>query len=218
LYPHRISFFNLLATNTEDKKDKKKKSKKKDKGSDGSDAADGVEELSIASGEEVDDDAAMQLAVEGTKQFLADNPDASPADIAEVVVNQQMASGLKSHDKIHILFRCVFTVDFFKEKQVEKWSNVISKITLGSAPMERHLIGAAELLCQDKPKLFPVMLKQLYEEDALEEDVILEWACEGRSDFTQTSLDEEARAVLRGEAEPVVVWLQDDDSDDSDSS
>ena len=157
------------------------------------------------------------LAIEGTRKFLEENPNASPSEIAEVIVNQQMASGLKSHDKIHILFRSVFTTDFFKEKQVEKWSDVISQITLHSAPMERHLIGAAELLCQDKPKLFPVMLKQLFEEDALEEDVILEWACEGRSDFTQDALDEDSRAALRGEAEPVVVWLQDDDSDDSDS-
>jgi len=203
-----------------DKKDKKKKSKK-DKspknGSDADDVADEVEELSIASGDAIDDAAAMDLAIEGTRKFLEENPDASPSEIAEVIVNQQMASGLKSHDKIHILFRSVFTIDFFKEEQVEKWSDVISKITLGSAPMERHLIGAAELLCQDKPKLFPVMLKQLFEEDALEEDVILEWACEGRSDFTQASLDEDCRAALRGEAEPVVVWLQDDDSDESDS-
>ena len=44
---------------------------------------------------------------------------------------------------------------------------------------------------------------------------MLEWACEGRSDFTQPSLDEDARAALRGEAEPLIVWLQDDDSDDS---
>ena len=53
---------NSFSAFSEDKKDKKKKSKK-DKspknGSDGSDAAADVEELSIASGDAVDDDAAM---------------------------------------------------------------------------------------------------------------------------------------------------------------
>jgi translation initiation factor 5 len=128
-----------------------------------------------------------------------------------------MASGLKSQDKIHILFRIGFTIDFFKEKQVEKNSDLITKLTGGSPIMERHLIGAAELLCVPKPKLFAVLIKQLYEEDCLEEDVILEWACEGRSDYTLDAVDEDSRAALRGEAEPVVVWLQDDDSDGDDS-
>ena len=71
-----------------------------------------------------------------------------------------------------------------------------------------------EGLCVDTPKNFPVFLKQLYDEDALDEDVILEWAAEGRNDFTLASVDEDKRAVLRGEAEPVVVWLQAADSDD----
>ena len=101
-----------------------------------------------------------------------------------------MASGLKSQDKIHIVFRIGFTIDFFKEKQVEKNSDLITKLTGGSPIMERHLIGAAELLCVPKPKLFAVLIKQLYEEDCLEEDVILEWACEGRSDYTLDAVDE----------------------------
>ena len=64
------------------------------------------------------------------------------------------------------------------------------------------------------------MIKQLYDEDALEEETILEWAEDGRSEFTLEAVDEEARSMLRGEAEPVVVWLQEadseDDSDDED--
>lgn len=83
--------------------------------------------------------------------------------------------------------------------------------------MERHLIAALELICAKKPKNFPVMIKQLYDEDALDEETILEWADEGRSEYTLEAVDEEARAVLRGEAEPVVVWLQDEDSDEDDS-
>lgn len=79
------------------------------------------------------------------------------------------------------------------------------------------MIGALEFLCTKKPKNFPVMIKQLYDEDALDEESILDWADEGRSEYTLDAVDEEARAALRGEAEPVVVWLQDEDSDDEES-
>ena len=64
------------------------------------------------------------------------------------------------------------------------------------------------------------MLQQLYDNDALEEETVLEWAEEGRSDYTLHDVDEETRALIRAEAEPFVVWLQeaefDDDGNDED--
>ena len=83
--------------------------------------------------------------------------------------------------------------------------------------MERHLISACEGLCVDKPKNFAVLLKQLFDEEILEEDTILEWAGEGRTEYTLESVDEDQRCAMRAEAEPVVVWLQEDDSSDEDS-
>jgi len=155
-----------------------------------------------------------ELAVEATKKFLLDNPNASPKEIAEVVTNQQMASALKSQQKVHIFVQAAFTPSFFKNKEVEKYSKAIVAITNENRIMERHLISALELFCLDKPKNFPVLIKQLYDEDALDEVAILDWADEGRTEFTSDAVDEDARAALRGEAEPVVVWLQDEDSDD----
>ena len=157
------------------------------------------------------------LAVDSTKKFLSESPDASPSAIAEKVVNEQMASGLKSQEKIHIFVQAAFTPDFFKEKQVEKHAATISKITGGKDVMERHLISAMEGLCVEEPKKFPVAIKQLFDEEVLEEDTILEWAGEGRTDYTLDSVDEDQRCGMRAEAEPVVVWLQEDDSSDEDS-
>lgn len=157
------------------------------------------------------------LAVDATKKFLTENTDASPSAIAEKVVNEQMASGLPSQDKIHIYIRAAFTPDFYKQKQVEKNSATIAKITQGKNVMERHLISACEGLCAEKPKNFAVLIKQLFDEDVLEEDNILEWAGEGRTDYTLDSVDEDQRCGMRAEAEPVVVWLQEDDSSDEDS-
>jgi len=154
--------------------------------------------------------------VEATKKYMVENPDVDPAELAEFVANQQMASALKSHDKVHIFIQAAITPNFFKDKEVEKYAPVISTITNDNTIMERHLIAALEGICVEKPKNFPVLIKQLYDEDALDEDTILEWAGEGRNEYTLDAMDEEMRATLRGEAEPVVVWLQEADSDDED--
>jgi len=207
-----------------EKKDKKDKKAKKSSSMQDSGTLDGADEDDSEGGEDgsnedvshgdVDDAGAMDLAVDGTRRYLKENPKATPDEIAEVVVNQQMASALKSQDKVHIFARAVITPDFFKEKQVKKHAPTLQKLIQGNSIMERHLIAAMEGLCVDKPTNFPVLLKQLYDEDVLEEDVILEWACEGRNEYTLETVDEETRAALRGEAEPVVVWLQDEDSSD----
>jgi translation initiation factor 5 len=162
-----------------------------------------------------------ELAVEGIKKFLKENPEASAEETAEVVINQQMASALKSHEKIHIFLCAVITPNFFKNKEIESYSETIKKITQKNPIMERHLIGAVEDICADmilEPKHFPFILKQLFDEDALSEDVILEWAFDGRSEYTRSSVNEEMRSKLRGQAEPVVAWLQEDSDSDSDDS
>mmetsp|Transcript_10331 Transcript_10331/g.15876 ORF Transcript_10331/g.15876 Transcript_10331/m.15876 type:complete len:415 (+) Transcript_10331:135-1379(+) len=224
------------------KKDKKKKDKKKDKkkekkakeakeeegdtegksyledaifGKNESTFAGDDDQLSVESEAGVDDEGALKLAVSGTKEWIEGNPNGSPDEIAEVVTNQQMASALKSHDKIQIFVKAVFTAQSIKNQDVEKYSEAIVKITNQKSIMERHLIAALEVLCMEKPKTFVVFLKQLYDNDALNENTILEWAEEGRNDFTLQALDEGKRSLLRGEAEPLVVWLQEDSESES---
>jgi len=156
----------------------------------------------------------MKLAVEGTQKFIVDNPSASADEILDVVTNQQMSSALKAHEKVHILSQAAITSHFFKDKEISKFAPVFGKIVNGNQIMERHLIASLEALCIEKPKNFPVMLKQFYDEDVLQEETIIAWAEEGRNEFTLDAVDEETRAVLRGEADPVVVWLQESDSED----
>ena len=128
-----------------------------------------------------------------------------------------MASALKAHDKMQIFVRAAITPQFFKNKEIEKYAPVVSKISNGNKIIERHLIASLEFLNIEKKKNFPVMIKQFYDEDALEEETIIEWSEDGRSEYTLDAVDEDTRAALRSEAEPVVVWLQEADSDsDSD--
>jgi translation initiation factor 5 len=44
----------------------------------------------------------------------------------------------------------------------------------------------------------------------------MERADDGRSKYTSTIVDEEILAMLRGMAEPVLVWLQEADSESED--
>jgi translation initiation factor 5 len=204
------------------KKDKKEKSKKSKSKEDEDDAkaedefGDDYGEDDSPADEHVDDENALNLAVLALRKFLSENPSASPSTVAEKVVNEQMASGLKSQDKIRIFFWAAFTLDFIKEKQVEKHAAAVVVIIQGKSVMERHLISACEELCKEEPKKFAVLLKQLFDAEVLEEDTVFEWAGEGRTEYTLDSVDEDRRAALRGEAEPVVVWLQEDDSSDDD--
>lgn len=203
------------------KKDKKKKDKKDKKTSSDEDEPElAADDDSVDTEAGVDDAGAMLLAVEGVQNSMKENPNAEVADIVEFVKNQQMSSALKSHERINVFMYSVITPDFFKNKEISKYAPVIEKITNGGVEMQRHLIGAVEELCVSKieQKYFPVILKQLYDEDVLGENIILEWASDGRSEYTPQAVDEDARASLRGKAEQFVAWLeQDSDSDDSDS-
>jgi len=207
------------------KKNKKRKKDKKDKevkvddySDDEKKLSDDADDLSVDSNVGVDDTGAIELAVDGVRDFMKAKPNAGADEVAEVVVNQQMSSAVKSHDKVQILIRAIITPSFFKEKQIEKYAPYIEKVTLGNPIMERYLISAIEYICVDKPKNFPVMLKQLYDEDALQEDIILAWAFDGRSVYTAEAVDEDKRSALRAEAEPFITWLQDEDGSSGSSS
>jgi len=164
-----------------------------------------------------DDEGAMNIAVSEVQKFMKENINASSVEIAEEVVNQQMASALKACHKIHIFIRAAISRNFYKEREIKKYAPIIHSITQGNPIMERHLISAVESICSKKAKNFPVLVKQLFDEDVLQENVILEWAYDGRSEFTPKSIDEETRASLRAEAEPVIAWLQVEDSSDDET-
>lgn len=163
----------------------------------------------------VDDAGALLLAVEATQTWLLEHPgDAmDTARLVEFITNQQMASALKSHEKVAILVHAALC-EFRPKEDIPRFAPVLAALTQQNPIMERHLIAALEVLCVDKPKHFPVLIKMLFDEDALQEETILAWADAGRSEYTL--VEEEQRAILRGEAEPVVVWLQDSDSEDDD--
>ena len=154
--------------------------------------------------------------MEATEKFLAETPNASTHELVNYVTNQQMASALKSQFKLLILVRAAIGSEAFKIDVVKKYIPALNTITKDDKIMMRHLIGALEANYKEKPKNFAAAIKLFYDEDGLSEEAILEWADEGRSEYTLDEVDEDARATIRGEAEPVIVWLQESDDEDSD--
>jgi translation initiation factor 5 len=215
--PHSLSFFIQSDENGKDYINDALFGKKQDDGLDLNDDGDSDDVSDVAG---VDDEGALDLAVEATRKYIAENKSSSscsPKDLVELVTNQQMASALKAQDKVAILALASITpATFFKDKEIAKFAPAFMLLCNGNRIMERHLIAALEVLCVGKTKNFPVMLKQFYDEDVLQEEVILEWADSGRTEYTSSKVEEEVRAMLRAEAEPVVAWLQEADSDDED--
>lgn len=205
----------FVQTKGKEKKEKKKSRQSSDNSEKKEEILDEFDELAVDDEFGVDDAAAMDLAVKGIRKYMEEHIDASPSDVSEMVVNQQMASALKSHDKMQIFARAVITTQFYKEKEIEKFSPFFNEIIQGNRIMQRHLISVLELLCVEKNKNFPVMIKQFFDEEVLEEDVIFEWAFDGRTEYTFDCIDEGTRSSLRAEAEPVIVWLQDSDDESS---
>lgn len=85
----------------------------------------------------------------------------------------------------------------------------------GDAPGQLAVLVALEWLCASSaPRLreAPLALKALYDEDLVEEDIILAWA--GRSDAAAALGVEprDARAVRQAVA-PVVEWLREGEED-----
>ncbi len=76
------------------------------------------------------------LAIKGVQSFMKDNSLTSADEIAEVVVNQQMASALKSTNKTNIFLRAVITPDYFKNKEIQANSETVKKITPGKQQRE----------------------------------------------------------------------------------
>jgi len=201
-------------TEKKEKKEKKGKKEKKKKKKSSEDAEDDKTCEEEDAG--VNDVSVMELAINSTREFIKNKPNATVDEIVNFVANQQMASQLRSFDKIHIITHALLTNNFFISNEIEKYASIYENIINDNSIMERHLISALENLCVSTPKNFPIMIKQFYDEGVLEEDTILEWAGEGRTEYTLDTVGEESRAFLRAEAELVVTWLQEAESDSDD--
>jgi translation initiation factor 5 len=151
--------------------------------------------------------------MERLKLFLSANPTATTEQICDELRNIQTMASLRPADRIIIYLGAVFTENMVAEKEVEKHADVLRALA-ASAIQQRHLIAAFEWLCgtryPSRIKYFPILLKQLLDEELVEEDTFLAWA----ADFTRNEYSAEQSMVcldtleqLKASAQPFITWL-----------
>ena len=79
-----------------------------------------------------------------------------------------------------VLCELLFNDKMFKEKQIEKYSNLMLRFTHENQKAQKYLLGGIEKTVEVHEAVLmprvPHILKALYEEDILEEEVLFEWA------------------------------------------
>ena len=61
---------------------------------------------------------------------------------------------------------------------------------------------------------FPLLLKQMYDEDLIDEEVLLLWAgSEERDEYVDAKVSEEKRLALRAASTAFIAWLEEAESE-----
>lgn len=251
---HKLTTFILAQhkkqkeSGSKDKKDKEKKSKKPDeegekkskkeksRGSENVDeqanvagaGAEEVEEEPIGNGEEESESVAIAESIERFKTWLGDNASAAPASIMEELRVLQTFGSFRASDRVIIYLGAAFSEHVVQNAEIAAHKAVLS-LWAGSVPLQRHLIAGFEWFCSVRHpsilKLFPVVLKTLFDEELVEEDTFFAWHTDTiRNEFSAdvSLVPTDNLEQLRSCALPFINWLQqaevegEDDEDDED--
>lgn len=154
--------------------------------------------------------------------WRTERPSASTPEVLEELRSLQTCSSLGTGYRAAIFLGAVFTDKAVSGNAVRLYKDVLKG--LGSTPIQqRQLIAAFEWFCgvhlTSLARYFPVVLKQLFDEDIVEEDVFLSWDADPI--FNDYSLDasiisEDVLESLRESAKPFITWLQEAEEEGED--
>jgi len=117
-----------------------------------------------------------------------------------------------------ILCELLFNDKMFKEKQIKKYSNLLLRFTTENPKGQKYLIGGIEKTVETfEAALLPKVahiFKELYEEDILEEKVILEWATK----VSKKNVSKEMAQKIHDKAAPFIKWLKEAEEESEESS
>ena len=148
------------------------------------------------------------------KLWLLDNATATDASLLEELRSIQTFAALRPADRIIISLGAVFTEEVISTGQILSHKGMLAALAPTVIQM-RHLISAFEWFCGRRypqlMKFFPVVLKQLFDEELVEEDVFFEWAGDlTRNEFSaeMSMIDIDTLEHLKGSASLFITWLQ----------
>merc|ERR1711902_23958 len=116
-----------------------------------------------------------------------------------------------------VLCELLFNDKMFKEKQINKYAKLLLRFTHENPKGQKYLIGGIEKTVESfeaalLPKV-PHIFKELFEEDVLEEEVILEWA----KKVSKKNVSKELAQKIHDKAAHFIKWLQEAEEETSES-
>ena len=116
-----------------------------------------------------------------------------------------------------VLCELLFNDKMFKEKQLDKYTELLLRFTHDNRKGQKYLIGGIEKTVESfEAALLPkvsLIFKELYDEDVLEEEVLLEWA----KKVSKKNVSKELAQKIHGKAAPFIKWLQEAEEETSET-
>ena len=145
---------------------------------------------------------------------MIENFNATDAVLLEELRSIQTFAALRPADRIIIYLGAKFTEEIISSGQIVEHKNVLSALA-PTQIQQRHMIAAFEWFCGRRypqlMKFFPVVLKQLFDEELVEEDVFFEWAGDmTRNEYSAefSMIDIDTLENLKNSASLFITWLQ----------
>ncbi|KAM0683465.1 eukaryotic translation initiation factor 5 [Mitosporidium daphniae] len=148
--------------------------------------------------------------------FVSENPDATSEEILRKIDELE----IKPHYSIAVLVQVALENISDDKAFMELFSNKIPiwKDIAGDKKSQKNILNSIERTLhayssQDSiPRKIPIYLQKLYNEDVVEEEVILEWAEKPSKTFVR---DKEKSKALRAYAAPLIEWLKSAEEEES---
>eukprot|EP00091_Calanus_sinicus_P008039 TRINITY_DN1953_c0_g1_i3.p1 TRINITY_DN1953_c0_g1~~TRINITY_DN1953_c0_g1_i3.p1 ORF type:complete len:354 (+),score=167.66 TRINITY_DN1953_c0_g1_i3:879-1940(+) len=117
-----------------------------------------------------------------------------------------------------VLCELLFDDKMFKEKQLEKYSKLFLRFTHENQKAQKYLLGGLEKTVETQEAALlnkvPHIFKILFEEDVLEEEVILEWA----KKVSKKYVSKDVAQKIHDKAAPFIKWLKEAEEESDESS
>merc|ERR1719189_769248 len=212
---------------------KKDRKKGKEEGSDSAEGGDDYDDDDADWGEETSEEAVrqrMEALSGGLGGLVIDNDlEKSEEDRINIfykfVVNKKNAGPINQGvgakeviaeaDRLEVrnkapivLCELLFDDKMIKEKQIEKYKNLILRFTHENQKAQKYLLGGIEKTIEVHEAALmnkvPHILKFFYEEDVIDEEVFFEWA----KKVSKKYVSKETAAKIHEKAQPFIKWLK----------
>lgn len=149
------------------------------------------------------------------EKFFIDARDGNKIGDGRALIDEAERLDVK-HKGVIVLALTLLTENILKAKEIHQYRLPLIRFTFKDKKGQRSLLGAVEkLIAKQEKELLPFsahIVKNLYDEDILEEDAILAWAEKPSSKYTSKT---QAKKIVE-KCEKFLTWLKEAEEEDDD--